>query len=204
MGRQGPGVAAVGSTQERDPRRHPAGPLPGRAGPDHRGYRVAHHRRRTARLQCPVHLGRHHLPADEHHHRRLLRQAVGPLRSPSDAAHRYLHLPHRLGLVRPEPVDGAAHPLPWHPGRRRRRALPHLPGGHRRPLHAGRARQVPGPVRGSVRRQRGHRAAAGRLPHRPLLVALDLLREHPHRRAGDVHHLPLSAAHRARRQQARP
>ena len=47
--------------------------------------------------------------------------------------------------------DVAADPVPRHPGPRRRRAVPDRPGGHRRPVHAGRARQVPGPVRGRVR-----------------------------------------------------
>ena len=62
---------------------------------------------------------------------------------------------------------GEPHPLPRHPGRRRRRDLPGLARGHRRPLHARRARPLHGPLRRGVRRRVDPRAAAGRLADRP-------------------------------------
>ena len=48
-----------------------------------------------------------------------------------------------------EPGDVAARPVPGRPGPRRGGPLPDRPGSHRRPVHAGRARQVPGPLRRS-------------------------------------------------------
>ena len=64
---------------------------------------------RPARQQRAVHLGRHHLPADGHHHGRLLRQAVRHLRSAADAAHRHHDLPRRLVPVRPQLEHGEPH-----------------------------------------------------------------------------------------------
>ena len=69
-----------------------------------------------------------------------------------------------------------------HPGPRRGRALPDRARGHRRPVHAGGTRQVPGLLRPRVRRRVHPRAAHRRLPDRHLQLALHLLRQHPDRR----------------------
>ena len=45
-------------------------------------------------------------------------------------------VPHRLRAVRPQPEHDPADPVPRHPGPRRRRAVPDLARGHRRPVHA--------------------------------------------------------------------
>ena len=87
--REGPCAAAAAAAEDGDPVRDPARPVPGRAGPDHRGHGAAHDRGRPQGLQRALHLGHHDLPADEHDQRRLLRQAVRPLRPPADAAHRH-------------------------------------------------------------------------------------------------------------------
>ena len=76
-----------------------------------------------------------------------------------------------------QPEHGAADPVPRHPGPRRRRAVPDRARGHRRPVHAGRARQVPGPVRRRLRHLVHHRPGARRLPDRQRQLALDLLRQ---------------------------
>ena len=136
-----------------------------------------------------LHLGRHDLPADQHDHRPVLRQAVRPLRPQADAHDRHQPVPDRLGPVRAEPGHVAAHPLPRHPGPRRRRPLPDRARGHRRPVHPGRARQVPGPLRSRLRHLVPDRARSRRLPHRQRQLALDLLRQHADRHRQPGRHL---------------
>ena len=59
-----------------------------------------------------------------------------------------------------------AHPLPGHPGHRRRLAVPGRARDHRRPVHPAGARQVPGPVRRRVRHRVRGRPAHRRLADR--------------------------------------
>ena len=138
-------------------------------------------------------LGHHHLPADQHDQRPVLGQAVRHLRPQADLHDRHRDLPHRLGAVRPEPEHGHAHPVPRHPGHRRRCAVPRRPRDHRRPVHPEGARQVPGPVRRRLRHRVRRRPAHRRLADREPQLALDLLRQHPDRdRRADRH--PAAAA----------
>ena len=71
----------------------------------------------------------------------------------------------------------AAGHLPRRSGPRRRRPLPDLAGGHRRPVHPGRARQVPGPLRRRLRHRLPGRPVPRRRPDGQPLLALDLLRQ---------------------------
>ena len=125
--------------------------LPGRPRPDGRGHGAAAHRHRPAR-QRRLHVGLHRLPADRHHQRPDLRQALRPLRSAAHLPARHRHLPASA------PCWPGVSPsiewfivCPWHPGPRRRRAVPHRARHHRRHLRAVRAGQVPGPLRGRLR-----------------------------------------------------
>ena len=115
-----------------------------RARPDDRRHGAAHDRQRPERHARALHVGRHDLPAHGDDHRRLLRQAVGPLRPPGDAADRRVDLPARIVPVGTVLEHGSADRLPRPAGRRRRRDLPRLAGGHRRPVHARGTRQVQG------------------------------------------------------------
>ena len=76
--------------------------------------------------------------------------------------------------------------VPRPAGRRRRLSPPRGADDHRRPLHDGAAGEGLGALLGDVRVRGHHRPVARRLPHRPPLVALGVLREHPdrHRRRG--------------------
>ena len=112
-------------------------------------------------------------------------------------------LPGRLGAVRPQPEHGDAHPLPGHPGHRRRGLVPGRARDHRRPVHAAGARQVPGPVRGRLRHRVRRRPAGRRLPDRELRLALDLLRQHPDRdRRAHRHPAPAADRQDERRERA--
>ena len=64
-----------------------------------------------------------------------------------------------------------------HPGSRRRRALPDRARGHRRPVRAVRARQVPGPVRRGVRSVGAHRPGDRRPDHRHHRLAVRVLHQ---------------------------
>ena len=116
-----------------------------------------------------------------------LRQAVGPVRAAPDHHLRGRPVPGRVGAVRPEPGDVAADPVPRPPGPRRRRRLPGLARGRRRPVHAGRAGQVPRLLRGGLRPVVAAGSGDRWVHHRPVQLALDLLRQRPDRRgvAGD-------------------
>ena len=184
-----PALGLSHRAEARDPRRGPARAVPRRPRPDHRRHRPAPDRHRSQR-QRAVHLGRHDLPAD------VARSPCPFYGKLSDLFGRKPLLmfgisavPHRLGPVRPEPEHGAADPLPRHPGPRRRRALPDLARRHRRPVHARRARPLPGPVRCRVRHLVHHRPGARRLPDRQRQLALGLLRQHP-----DRHRQPVSSS----------
>ena len=115
----------------------------------------------------PLHVGRHDLPADGHDQRPDLRQAVRPVRPAADR-----HLRGRACSSwrpiagRAQPGDVAVHPVPRPPGPGRRRRLPGRPRRGRGPVHAGRARQVPRPVRSRVRALVARRArpSAGSSP----------------------------------------
>ena len=137
-------------------------------------------------------LGRHHLPAHEHDQRSVLGQALGHLRPQADLHDRHRDLPDRLRAVRPQPEHGDAHPVPGHPGRRRGLAVPRCAVDHRRHVHPGGARPIPGPVRRRVRCRVRRRSAHRRLADGERQLALDLLRQHPDR------------DHRARRHPAPP
>ena len=76
-------------------------------------------------------LGHHDLPADQHDQRPVLGQAVRHLRPQADLHDRHRDLPDRLGAVRPQPEHGDAHPVPRHPGHRRRFAVPGRARDHR-------------------------------------------------------------------------
>ena len=106
--------------------------------------------------------------------------------------------------VSPVVVDDQPDHLPGHPGRRCRGHLPDLPGHHRRPLHAPRARPLPGSLRGRLRRRLHHRPAAGRLADGQPQLALDLPGQPAHRRSHAVHHLPLPALGPRRAPDAEP
>ena len=113
-----------------------------------------HHR---PRRQRPLHLGVHGVPADLDDQRPAVRQAVRPVRSPTDLPVRDRRVHARLAAGRAVAGDVAARRRARRPGPRRRRALPDRPGGHRRPVRAVRARPLPGPVRGRLRPVRAHR-----------------------------------------------
>ena len=70
-----------------------------------------------------------------------------------------------------------------HPGPRRRRAVPDRAGGHRRPVRAVRARQVPGPVRRRVRPLGPDRPGHRRPAHRHDRLAVRVLLQPAGRRA---------------------
>ena len=142
-----------------------------------------------------LHVGRHDLPADVHDLRAVLRQAVRRLRPQAAPHDRHHAVPRRVRPVRPQPGDVAADPVPGHPGTRRRRAVPDLARGHRRPVHARRTRPIPGPLRRSLRNLVHHRARARRLPDRPGQLALGVLREHPDRHHQPLHDLAAAADH---------
>ncbi len=102
-------------------------------------------------------------------------------------------------VCRPQPGDVAVHPVPRAPGPRWRRRLPGRARGGRRPLHAGRAGQVPRPVRGGVRAVVARRAGHRRHHHRQLRLALDLLRQRADRPHLAVHPVAAAAGHQAAR-----
>ena len=188
-----------GSRPRPEPPREDGGPLrrharvvPRRARPDDRGPGSADHRDRPRR-QRSLRLVDHDLPADQHHQRPVLGQAVGPVRPQADLHDRHRHLPGRLRPVRAQPEHGDADPLPRYPGHRRRFVVPGGARHHRRHVHAGRTRQVPGAVRGGVRHRLRRRPARRRLPDRAGQLALDLLRQHPDRNRRVVRD-PTSAA----------
>ena len=143
--------------------------------------------------QRALRLDDHDLSPDQHDQRPVLGQAVRPLRPQADLHDRHRHLPDRLGPVRAQPEHGDADPLPRHPGHRRRFTVPGGARDHRRHVHAGRARQVPGAVRGGLRRGLHRRPAGRRLPDRAGQLALDLLRQHPDRPGRAVRHLATAA-----------
>ena len=99
-------------------------------------------------------------------HRADLRQALRPVRPAADHDDRRQPLPHWIAALWPVAGDVAAHPVPWHPGPGRRRDLPDLARGHRRPLQPARAWQVPGAVRRGLRARVDHRSGFGRPPDR--------------------------------------
>jgi predicted dehydrogenase len=73
----------------------------------------------------------HDLPADQHDHGPVLREAVRPLRATTAADDRDQHLPAGLCAVRAIRGHLPAHRVPRPAGHRRRRALPHLARRHR-------------------------------------------------------------------------
>ena len=119
IARGGSGPRPEPPREDGDPLRGHARPVPRRARPDDRRSGAADHRH-PAERQRLLRLGHHHLPADQHDQRPVLGQAVGHLRPQADLHDRHRDLPGRLGPVRPEPEHGDAHPLPRHPGHRRR------------------------------------------------------------------------------------
>ena len=102
-------------------------------------------------------------------------------------------LPRRLGALGLLDVDGGADRLPDAPGARRRRAHPARHDDHRGPLRPRAARAHAGLLLGDLGARVDHRAAHRRLPDRPAVLAMGLLRQravraaagrHPRRRAG--------------------
>ena len=116
--------------EDGDPLRGDAWPFPRRTGPDDRRSRAADHRH-PAEWQRLLRLGHHDLPADQHDQRAVLGQAVRHLRPQAHLHDRHRDLPDRLRPIRPEPEHGDAHPLPRHPGHRRRFVVPCRTRGHR-------------------------------------------------------------------------
>ena len=136
-----------------------------RARPDHRGHRAAHHRQRSRRPQSSV-LGGHRLPAGHDGLDAAVGQARRPVRPQGPVPGRDRHLPDRLGAVRAGPHHDRADRVPGAAGPGRRRPDGAGPGDRGRRRARPRAGQVPGRLRGGLRRGQRGRAAAGRLLRR--------------------------------------
>ena len=166
--------------------RHDRGPgrLHGGARHFHRQRRPAPHRRLARRQHRRGNLGPHQLPRRQRHRpapRRLGLQRHGPPQLLRLLHHRLYRcqFPLRLGSI-------AAHPshLPHHSGLRRRRHAAHGPGHHGRLLRTAEARPGLCSLRHRRRPRSLHRPHPGRLDHRQLFLALDLLHQHPGRHSG--------------------
>ena len=161
------------------------------------------HRGRSGWHQRALHLGHHHLPADERPS-----AASSTASCPTCIGRRPMLLIGITIFLIGSALSGLSwnmeslDPVPRPPGPRCGRHLPRLARGHRRPVHTARARPLPGPVRCGVRGGVRGRTAAGRMADRHGRLALDLLRQHAHRRRRAVHHLSLPAVDQARRGRA--
>ena len=155
-----------------------AGRLHGGARHLHRQRGAAPHRRLAGRFDRPGHLGADQLPGlecDRAAHRRVGLERDGPaqfLRPVHCDLHRL-----QLSLRRGALADPAA-ALSRFAGRRRRRNAAHGPGHHGRQLRAAEARPGLCSLRTGRRARAFHRPHAGRLDHRQLHLALDLLHQH--------------------------
>ena len=114
-----------------------------------------------------------------------------------------VHLPRRLAAVRHLADHRAAHRLPRGAGPGLGGAVHQRVRGRRGHLPARRARQVPGHLRRGVRPLQRGRAARRRLHHRPLRLALGVLRQPAHRRVALALHLRQDAAAAAGGREAR-
>ena len=165
-----------------------AGALPRRHGVDRRRDRDADGDREPRGPRhllvgvLGVHPRRDHLDA-------ALGPVRGPLRTPervSDGAH---DLPRRVGPLGLLDIDGGADRVPDAPGAGRRRAHPARHDDHCGPLRPRAARAHAGLLLGDVGTRVDRRAAHRRLPDRPAVLALGVLRQHPVRAARRRHPL---------------
>ena len=145
----------------------------------------------VGRSQCD--LGADQLPRRQRDRAAALRLADGAHR-PQAVLHDLRAAVHdQLGPLRRGAEHRAADPLPGAPGARRRRT-PAVRAGHPgRHLPAPATGHGDGHVRRGGRRRADPRARPGRLHQRQLLLALDLLHQHPHRHRladPDQHHRP--------------
>ena len=172
---QGPG-------QSLDRRLHGhAGDLHGGARHLDRQRRVALHRRRALGRPEPGDLGADQLPRGQRDRAAALRLADGAVR-PQAVLHDLRAAVHdQLGPLRRGAEHRAADLLPRPPGARRRRPPAFRAGHPGRYLSAPATGHGDGHVRRGRRRRADPRARAGRIYQRQLLLALDLLHQHPDR-----------------------
>ena len=178
-----PAGRADGLQPVADRRRRLDGDVHGGAGHQHRQRRAAAHRRQPVGRPGRGDLGADQLSGRQRHHpadQRLARDGHRPqalLHDLRGAVHRQLvPLRHRA-----EPA--AADLLPRAAGHRRRRAGAQRAGHPRRHLPAEEARDGVRRLRHRRRRRAGGRADAGRVDHRQLLLAVDLLHQRARRAA---------------------
>ena len=155
----------------------------GHARQPHREHRAAADRGRPGRGRAPV-LGGDGLHPRVHDHHAVLRQARRHVRAEEVLRRRDHHLPGRLGAVRPVADHGRADRLPCHPGPGGRRPDGRRDGDARRHRGAARARPVHELHDGRDDARHHRRPAARRVHHHLVLVALDLLHQHPAGRRG--------------------
>ena len=166
--------------------RHDRGPgcLHGGARHLHRQRGAAPHLRLARRQHRRGHLGADQLPGVQRHRSAAGRMGIerpGPAKL-LRLLHRHLH---RLELpVRRGSLAAHAAGLPHPAGRGRRRAAAHGAGHHGRLVRAPQARPGLCPLWTGRRARALHRPHARRLDHRQLLLALDLLHQHPGRHSG--------------------
>src|SRR5215212_428251 len=110
--------------------------------------------------------------------RRLPRR---PLRPATNLHGRRRPLYGGLGVVRARAEPRTAHRRPRRSRNWRGADDPRLPGDHQRLLFRGEPRQGNRDLGGLLRRDRGHRADRGRLPHRQRLLASSVPDQHPPR-----------------------
>ena len=133
-------------------------------------------------------VGRRRLLADAGRLPPHRRRAGRHLRPPGGLRHRAGRLLARLAAVRS--LDHAAHaqPGPRRPGRRRRHHVRHVARPHRRRVRGQGPRDRLRHLRRGDRRRRCHRPADRRRHHERHRLALDLLRQRPHRGRRRHHH----------------
>ncbi len=181
-------AAPAGLPHKPDPRhllRAHARAAAGLPRPDDRGHGPAHDRGRPRRAHPPV-VGGDGVPAGRDRLHAPVRQAGRPLRAQAPVPGGHRDLRRRQRPVGHGHLDGHAHRLPGGPGRRRRRDHRAGHGHHRRRGQPAGAGPLPGLLRRGVRGGQRGRPAAGRLLHRPPVVALGVLRQPAARRRGPV------------------
>ncbi len=156
--------------------------LHGSAGYDHRQRRAAVHRRRPLGGQRRQRVGAHELPGGQRHHPADLRLALGSPRPPQLLPASIAVFTIASGLCGMATTPSATDPVPRDPGPGRRRASALQPGHPPRRLSARKARRGHDHIRHRRLARARRRPDAGRLPHRQLQLALDLLHQHPRRR----------------------
>ena len=174
-------------------RRRLDGDVHGGVGHEHRERVAAAHRRQPRGRPGRIDLGADQLSGRQRDHHPDQRVAVVD-RRPQDVLHDLRRGLHRQQLpLRHRPEPRLPPLLPRAPGGRRRRPRPERAGDARR--HVPRQVLRPGVrhLRRRRRRRPRHRPGPRRVDHRHLLVAVDLLHEHPRRHPLPVPHLPSGA-----------